>query len=157
MAIDFEIKLDTLENGENDLQEIAKRVRAVLGVPEAFLETDVVTSPVFLNKANRYIYKYIKDYLDIIDLDNVLLQVAYIYHIAYQVCLGMDARLPKQMENISTKTIFQTISWDDKALELLNRCNEALENVLEEYDIEQNLYGTFAELSNEMDYPNTSI
>ena len=139
-------------------QEIGKRVRAIIGVPEAFLSDDVISSPVFVKKTESCINNSIKEYLELIEEDNGLLDVASMYHLSYLLCVGMEARLPKQMENLSTKTLLQNISWDEKALLMLNNAEETLGQLFSEYDIDEgNLYGTFAELSSEMDYPETSV
>ena len=139
-------------------EEMGKRVRAIIGVPDAFLSDDVISSPVFVKKTESYINNSIKEYLELIDEKNGLLDIASMYYLSYLLCTGMDARLPKQMENLSTKTLLQNISWDKKALSMLNDAEETLALLFDEYDIdESNLYGTFAELSNEMDYPEASV
>ena len=118
---------------------IQKRVISILGVPEQLLSEEVVSSPIFIKQTENYINKAIKNYLDLIEL-----------------CVGMDARLPKQMENLSTKTVLNSINWDEKALELLAKAEEALDDFLEEFE-DENGYNTFAELSDEMEYPETNI
>ena len=86
------------------------------------------------------------------------MNIAYVYYICYLLCTGMYARLPKQMENISTKTILLSIDWDSKAAELLNKCDEIIDEILEELDGEEINYGnTFAVLSDESEYPNTNL
>ena len=143
MTIDF-IK-------KSKVEDLGIRVRAILGVPEEFLEDDVISSPTFVAKANRYINKKIEPYED---LDESLITIAYIYYICYLLCFGMVARLPKQMENVNTKTILQNIDWDSKALEMLNACDDTLEEAIDE----PTDYGaTFAVLSDASEYPNTSI
>lgn len=140
---------------EFDKANLSKRVRAVLGVPENFLEDDVICSPVFIEKTKLYITKQIKPYSEQIE-DKSLLEIAGIYYIGYLLCVGMDARLPKQMENLSTKTILQSIDWDKKALELLEQANAILDDILSEFDDE--LYTlTIAELSDETSYPESNI
>lgn len=147
----------TLDHFEKET--VGKRVRAILGVPETFLTNEVISSPEFYEKTKKYINKNIKDYLE--DLpekyDTGLLDIASMYYIAYLLCVGMDARLPKQMENLSTKTIMQAINWDEKALELLDRCQEALDDFLEEYDIEEDFYTSIIDLSDESEYPESNI
>ena len=76
-----------------------------------------------------------------------LLDIAYLYYICYLLCTGMYARLPKQMENVSTKTILQNIDWDSKALEMLNKCDEILDEILAELDDSFQYGNTFAVLS----------
>ena len=145
MKIDF-IKKDKIEN-------LGIRVRAILGVPEEVLTDEIISSPTFIIKANRYINKNIADYED---LDENLLTIACIYYVCYLLCVGMSARLPKQMENVNTKTVLQNIDWDTKALEMLEQCNQTLEDMIE--DIDDIQYGsTFAVLSDSSEYPNTSI
>ena len=139
-------------------EEVGKRVRAIIGVPEPFLSDDVISSPVFVKKTESYINNSIKEYLELIEESNGLLDVASMYYLSYLLCVGMEARLPKQMENLSTKTLLQNVSWDKKALSMFNDAEETLGLLFDEYDIDEgNLYGTFAELSSEMDYPETSV
>lgn len=147
-----------LENLEKEV--IGKRVRSILGVPESFLVDDVISSPEIYDKTIKYINKNIKDYLDELpeDYDKGLLDIASMYYMSYLLCVGMDARLPKQMENLSTKTILQNINWDEKAMELLDRCQEAISDFLDEYDVDEgNLYGTVVDLSDETSYPESNI
>ena len=138
-------------------EAIGKRVRAILGVPEAILTNEIISSSIFKKQAENYINKNIKEYLELIDKNNLnLLEISSMYYISYLLCSGMDARLPKQMENLSTKTVLNSINWDEKALEMLNNAEEVLEQFLEDYT-DENGYSTFADLSDEMDYPETNI
>lgn len=143
--------IDFIEKSK--VEDLELRVRAILGVPEEFLEDEVISSPTFAIKANRYVNKKIEEYER---LDENLITIAYIYYICYLLCFGMSSRLPKQMENVNTKTVLQSIDWDNKALEMLNTCDDTLEEAIEE--IEDIQYGaTFAVLSDSSEYPNTSI
>lgn len=145
MTIDF-IKGEKVE-------DLSQRVRAILGVPEEFLSDEVISSPTFVIKADKYINRKIDEYEG---LDKNIINIAFIYYVAYLVCFGMYARLPKQMENVNTKTVLQSIDWDSKALELLDECNSALDDAIAE--VEDIQYGeTFAVLSDSSEYPNTSI
>ena len=145
MTIDF-IK-------DKKIEDLNSRVRAILGVPEEILTNEIISSPTFIVKSNKYINKKIKEYED---LDESLINIAFIYYVCYLLCFGMYARLPKQMENVNTKTVLQNIDWDAKALELLDECNSALDEAIEE--IEDMQYGqTFAVLSDVSEYPNTMI
>lgn len=149
MAIKF--VLDKLEK-----TEISKRVRAIIGVPEQVLTDDVISSPTFIKKAEFFINNSIKEHLNIItdDTEFYMLEIAAMYYIGHLLCVGMYARLPKQMENLSTKTILQNINWDKLALDLLDKAREAIDDFLEMYDIEETNIGfTFADLSDEQDYP----
>jgi len=143
----------TINFEKNKVEDLESRVRAVLGVPEEFLENEVISSPSFLIKANKYINKKIKDYED---LDESLIKIGYIYYVCYLLCSGMSARLPKQMENVNTKTVLQSIDWNKKALEMLDMCNGAIEDAIEEYS-EDEYQSTFAVLSNSSEYPGTFI
>ena len=144
MTIDFIEK--------NKVDDLNIRVRAILGIPEEFLEDNVISSPTFIIKANKYINKKIEDYEE---LDKSLITIAYIYYVCYLLCVGMPSRLPKQMENVNTKTVLQNIDWDAKALDMLDKCNDTLEEAIEDDDVQ---YGaTFAVLSDASEYPNTSI
>lgn len=202
-------------------EEIGDRVRAILGVPEVFLDDNTITSPDFLLRANRYINKKISKYLpkeieeepevpeepeeeekteeneevgipeekieglseednteednteeepiepiepepiepepEEFDLNIDLLKIAYLYYLSYLLCSGMYARLPKQMENVSTKTIINSIDWDKKALELLEQCDAIIDDVLEELGEEPDYGISFAVLSNSSEYPNNNI
>ena len=146
MSIEFKIGNNTLSDN----------VRAILGVPEEILTNDIISSPVFLSKAEKYINKKVKDYEES-ELDMDLLKVSYSYYISYLLCVGMDARLPKQMENLSTKTILQSIDWIQKAEEMLAKCNEIINDVIEAIDGEVETGSTFAVLTDSSEYPNTLI
>lgn len=136
---------------------ISKRVLAILGLPKEILTEEVISSPIFIEQAENYINKNIRDYLELIDESNInLLDVSAMYYISYLLCAGMDARLPKQMENLSTKTVLNSINWDEKALEMLAKADEILDDFLEDYT-DENGYNSFAELSDEMEYPETNI
>ena len=69
----------------------------------------------------------------------------------------MYARLPKQMENVSTKTILQTIDWDKMALEMLNKCNEILDEAIAQVDEDVDYSVSFAVLTDSSEYPNENI
>lgn len=138
---------------EKKIEDLSSKVRAILGVPEDFLTDEIISSPAFAIKADRYINKAIKEYEE---LDENLLFVAYIYYVSYLLCIGMEARLPKQMEDVNTKTILQNIDWASKALELLGTCNDIIDDAIEE--VEDIQYGdSFAVLTASSEYPNTSI
>ena len=138
-------------------EAIGKRIRAILGIPEGFLDDEVISSSIFIKQAENYINKNISKYLELIDENNVnLLEISSMYYISYLLCTGMDARLPKQMENLSTKTVLNSINWDEKASEMLSKADEILNDFLEDYT-DDNGYNTFADLSDEMDYPETNI
>lgn len=140
-----------------NMYEAGKRVRAILGVPEEILTDEIISSSIFEDQATNYINKNISEYLELIDESNTgLLDIAAMYYISYLLCTGMDARLPKQMENLSTKTVLNSINWDEKALEMLAKADEALDDFLEDYT-DDNGYNSFAELSDEMEYPETNI
>lgn len=150
MEINFEYKF-------KDKVDLGTRVRAILGVPEEFLDNETISSPVFLVKASKYVNKHISEVDEDIEIDEDLLGISFIYYICYSLCVGMYARLPKQMENLSTKTILQNIDWDKKAIEMLNACNDIIENALEDVGEEVSLGNTFAVLSDASEYPNTLI
>ena len=146
MSIEFKIVKNTLSDN----------VRAILGVPEEILTNDIISSPVFEAKAENYIIRKVKDYeQESLDMD--LLRIAYYYYVSYLLCVGMDARLPKQMENLSTKTILQSINWVQKAEEMLAKCNEIIDDVIEAIDGEVETGSTFAVLTGSSEYPNTLI
>lgn len=146
MTIDFE--------KEKKIEDLGQRVRAVLGVPEEILTDDIISSPTFILKANKYINKNIEEYEK---LDESLITIAYVYYICYLLCTGMYARLPKQMENVSTKTILQSINWDNKALEMLDICNQTLDEAIEEAGGDLSYGNSFAVLTESSEYPNTNI
>ena len=139
---------------ENPIDDLEIRVRAIMGVPELILLDDIIASPVFLTRAERYINKRIKDYDK---LDESLLQIATVYYICYLLCPGMYARLPKQMENVSTKTVLQNIDWDKMALEMLGKCNDLLDEAILEVDNNVDYSVSFAVLTDSSEYPNQTI
>lgn len=139
-------------------KELGIRIRAIMGVPEEILDDEVINSPTFKVKANKYINKKITDYTEEqLSSSFELLDIAYLYYICYLLCTGMYARLPKQMENVSTKTILQTIDWDSKALEMLDTCNAIMDDIISEIDDDFQYGNTFAVLTDSSDYPNTNI
>ena len=139
-------------------KELGIRIRAIMGVPEEILDDEVINSPTFKVKANKYINKKITDYTEEqLSPSFELLDIAYLYYIGYLLCTGMYARLPKQMENVSTKTVLQTIDWDSKALELLGKCDEIIDDIISEIDDNFQYGNTFAVLTDTSDYPNTNI
>lgn len=145
----YEIKLGT--------EAIGKRVRAIIGIPDAILTDEIISSSIFKVQAENYINKNISKYYDEIDKNSIgLLDISSMYYISYLLCIGMDARLPKQMENLSTKTVLDSINWDEKALELLAKADEILDDFLADFTDETG-YNTFADLSDEMSYPEANI
>lgn len=149
MAIDF----------EEIPEELGNQVRAILGVPQEFLTDEVISSPVFLKQAETYINKKISEYtIKQGSTPEELLKIGYIYYVCYLLCLGMYARLPKQMDNVNTKTILLSIDWNQMALDMLDRCDEIVDNVLEDFQDEDINYGnTYAVLTDASEYPNTTI
>lgn len=139
---------------KNPIEDLGTRVRAIMGVPELILIDDVISSPVFITRAEKYINKSIKEYNE---LDERLIEIATIYYICYLLCPGMSARLPKQMENVSTKTVLQNIDWDKMALEMLAKCNEVLEEAILEMGEDIDYSVSFAVLTDSSEYPNTTI
>ena len=146
------MRIEFYSDDETQIEELPKRVRAILGVPEELLEDDVILSKDFLIQADSYVNKQIQEYEG---LNESLIEIAYIYYVCYLLCLGMHSRLPKQMENLSTKTVLQTIDWDSKALECLDKSNEIILDTISEIE-DENIYNTSATLSNETTYPNTT-
>lgn len=144
----------TIDLEANPIEDLEDRVRAIMGVPELILIDDVISSPVFLARAEKYINRRIKEYEE---LDESLLQIATLYYICYLLCPGMYARLPKQMENVSTKTVLQNIDWDKMALDMLAKCNEVLEEALLEIDEDIDYSVSFAVLTDSSEYPNETI
>ena len=149
MAIDF----------EKTPEELGNQVRAILGVPQEFLTDEVISSPVFLKQAETYINKKISEYtIKQGSTPEELLKIGYIYYVCYLLCLGMYARLPKQMDNVNTKTILLSIDWNQMALDMLDRCEEIVDNALEDFQDEDINYGnTYAVLTDASEYPNTTI
>lgn len=144
----------TVDFIKNKIDDLPVRVRAIMGVPDLILLDDVISSPDFLLRANKYINKIIKEYED---LDGSLLEIAAIYYICYLICPGMYARLPKQMENTSTKTILQSINWDTMAIEMLGKCNEILDDAISEVNDDVDYSVSFAVLTSSSEYPNDTI
>lgn len=144
----------TVDFTKNKIDDLPVRVRVIMGVPDLILLDDVISSPDFLLRANKYINKIIKEYED---LDTSLLEIAAIYYICYLICPGMYARLPKQMENTSTKTILQSINWDAMAIEMLGKCNEILDDAISEVNDDIDYSVSFAVLTSSSEYPNDTI
>lgn len=142
---------------KDEIEDLGIRVRAIIGVPEEILTDEIISSPTFLIKAGKFVNKRIKDIEDSKELDLDLINIAYIYYVCYLLCPGMYGRLPKQMENVSTKTILQSINWDEKALEMLEQANSTLDEVLSELEEEIEYGNTFAVLTAASEYPNTTI
>lgn len=145
MVINFE---------EKPIEQLGIKVRAIMGVPELILLDSTITSPIFLKKAEKYINKNIEEYDG---LDEILIEIAAIYYICYLLCPGMYARLPKQMENVSTKTVLQGIDWNSMALDMLGKCNEALEEAISDVTDDIDYSVSFATLTDASEYPNTTI
>lgn len=139
---------------DNPIDELGIRVRAIMGVPELVLLDEIISSPVFITKAEKYINKNIEEYEG---LDKRLIEIATIYYICYLLCPGMYARLPKQMENVSTKTVLQSIDWDKMAIDMLGKCNEILEEAISEVTDDIDYSVSFAVLTDSSEYPNTNI
>lgn len=139
---------------ENSIQELPSKVRAVMGVPELILTDEIIISPIFKSRAEKYINSKISEYED---LDINLLQIVAVYYISYLLCPGMYARLPKQMENLSTKTILQSIDWNQLAEDLLNKCNDLIDEAIAELEDDVTYSATYAVLSDEATYPNENI
>lgn len=140
---------------KKEIDNLGIRVRAIMGVPELILLDETINSPDFIKRAEKYINKNIAEYEG---LDENLIEIATIYYICYLLCPGMYARLPKQMENVSTKTVLQSIDWNSMALDMLGKCNEILEEAISEVDEDAIDYSvSFATLTDESEYPNTSI
>lgn len=139
-------------------EELGLRVRAILGVPKEFLDDSVIDSPTFKLSAKRYIEKQFVEYEQTqLESDLELINIAYLYYICYLLCIGMYARVPKQMENKSTKTILQSIDWDKLALEMLEKANEIVNEILEELEDEVNFGNSFAVITDASEYPNEII
>ena len=138
----------------NPIDDLGIKVRSIMGVPELILLDATINSPVFLKKAEKYINKNIEEYDD---LDGDLIEIAIIYYICYLLCPGMYARLPKQMENVSTKTVLQGIDWNSMALDMLGKCNEVLEEAILDVTDDIDYSVSFATLTDASEYPNTTI
>ena len=143
------------------VDSLDERVRAIIGVPKEFLDNDVISSVPFLIQAasflNSRVAEYEADYGEILKNYEPYFRISYIYYICYLLCSGMYSRLPKQMENVSTKTILQSTDWDSLALQYLDKANEMVDKAIEEMTgEEQSLGTTFAVLSDESTYPNTT-
>ena len=144
----------TIDLETSPIEELEDRVRAIMGVPELILIDDVISSTVFLTRAEKYINRQIKEYDE---LDVNLIHIATLYYICYLLCPGMYSRLPKQMENVSTKTVLQNIDWDKMALDMLAKCNEVLEEAILEIDEDIDYSVSFAVLTDSSEYPNQTI
>ena len=61
------------------------------------------------------------------------------------------------MENTSTKTILQSIDWNNIASDMLEKCNDILEDLIEEIDETVDFGTSFAVLTEASEYPNTTV
>lgn len=139
---------------ENDY-DIAERVISVIGIPKELLNPEDIVSPEYKIKAEKYIKRKLSNILnDIQEFEKLDIKMAYIYYLVYLIAPSMPVRLPQRMENISTKTLLQTIDWNSFAEEMLNRCDELLDNLLEDYGEELLVGNTMIDLSNSVPYPN---
>lgn len=137
--------------------DLPTRSRAILGVPYEFIEDDVILSPTYLIQSASFINSKLSEYEEYKEeVNSYYIQISYIYYICYLLCSGMYARLPHQMENVNTKTVLQTIDWDKKALEYLDKANEMIDQAVEELLGEDSIGNSFATLSEETIYPNTT-
>ncbi len=141
-----------------DEYEIAERVIAVMGIPGEFLNQEDIVSPEYKIKAEKYILKKIKEIVDELkDFEKESVRIAYIYYLIYLISPSMPVRLPQRMENISTKTLLQSIDWKEFGEEMLKRCDDLLDELLEDHDIELPIGNTFVELSDQVPYPNSLV
>lgn len=143
--------------------DLSNRVKSVIGIPDAFLNDSVITSPDFKYKAEIYINSQLNELNEIYEEEEKevseevqrLIDMSAIYYIAYLLCVSMPVRLPNRMENISTKTLLQTIDWYKFAEEMLGRCDDLLNKILEDEEVDSSTLGnTIIALSDETTYPN---
>lgn len=142
--------------------ELSDRVKSVIGIPDAFLNDSVITSPDFKMKAEIYINSQLSEVNEIYNEEERevdeetqrLIDMSAIYYISYLLCVSMPVRLPNRMENISTKTLLQTIDWYKFAEEMLSRCDDLLNKILENEEIDTTIGNTIIALSDETTYPN---
>lgn len=144
------------ETNQTIIKDLGIKVRAIMGVPEVLLPNEVIASPIFINKSEKYVENYLKEYKNN-NFDDDTLTIAQIYYICYLLCPGMYSRLPKQMENTSTKTILQSMDWLALASDMLEKCNDILEDLIEEIDDTASFGASFAVLTDASEYPNTTI
>ena len=123
------------------------------------LSSEDIVSPEFKIKAKKYINRKLESIINEITekYEKESVKMAYIYYIVYLIAPTMPLRVPQRMENISTKTILQTIDWNEFANEMLNRCDDLLEDLLEDHGVETVLGSTFVELSDAVPYPNDLV
>lgn len=140
----------------DDDYEIARRVKSVFGIPNVLLEDEDIISPEYKIRAEKYIKRKLSTiYNDIKEIEKGNIQIAYIYYLAYLICPSMQIRLPQKMKNISTETDMQTINWYTLGQEMLNRCDEIIDDLIDEYSEEETTLGnTIVELSDTVSYPN---
>ena len=143
----------------DDEYDIYERVKSVFGLPEELLSSEDIVSPEFKIKAKKYINRKLESIINEIaeKYEKESVKMAYIYYIVYLIAPTMPLRVPQRMENISTKTILQTIDWNEFANEMLNRCDDLLEDLLEDHGVETVLGSTFVELSDAVPYPNDLV
>lgn len=139
-------------------EQFCDRVRWNLGVHEVFLGNQEILSPIFEVRFNKYIEEYLSE-IENIDIENEsikeLLDVSKVYYFCYLLCPGMYARLPERMENVSTKTLLQSIDWFKMQGEMLSNCNDVLDNILGFYEVDIDFSSSVIDLTDEAQYPNT--
>ena len=146
------------ENFFKDEYEIANRVVSVIGIPKELLNPEDIVSPEYKIKTKKYILKKLKNIIsDIKDYEKENIRMAYVYYLVYLIAPTMPVRLPQRMENISTKTQFQTIDWNEFANEMYNRCEDLLNDLLEEHGEELVIGNTMVDLSDSVPYPNELV
>ena len=70
------------ETNQTIIKDLGIKVRAIMGVPEVLLPDEVIASPIFINKSEKYVENYLKEYKDSKFDDNTL-TIAQIYYICY--------------------------------------------------------------------------
>lgn len=141
-----------------DDEELADRVISVIGIPKELLNPEDIVSPEYKIKAEKYIMRKLKAILDEIqDYEVESVKMAGVYYVTYLIAPSMPVRLPQRMENISTKTLLQTIDWLAFADEMLNRCDDLLNDLLLDHDIELTYGTTLIDLSDAAPYPNDLV
>lgn len=141
-----------------DDYELVQRVKTIIGIPEEMLKDTDIISPQYIGRAEKYIGSKIKDITEELkDYEKEDLKIAFAYYVAYLMSPSMPMRLPQRMENISTKTLLQTIDWEEFGQKMLSICDEVLDGILEEHGIEKALGNTFVDLSDAVPYPNELV
>lgn len=95
-----------------------ERVRALLGVDNAYLPDNVINSPDFLALSEMEIIKIVPNYEELEGEDKLYFESAIIYDLGARLCPSMKNRLPKKSSGVHFQSELST-DWDKMRAMLL--------------------------------------